>query len=126
MTAELACFEERCRARFSITDVIYSCPRCGGLLECVYPGHRAEPDRLKRLWRERRMSNQVLDASGVWRYREIIPFLDDYEQVVSLREGNTPLLEAPRAAAYAGLDRLAFKNQAVSYTHLTLPTNREV
>ena len=116
MTAELACFEERCRARFPITEVIYSCPRCGGLLECVYPARRAEPDRLKRLWRERRMSNQVLDASGVWRYREIIPFLDDYAHVVSLLEGNTPLLEAPRSAAYAGLDRLVFKHQGFNPT----------
>ena len=51
------------------------------------------------------MSNAPLDQSGVWRYREFIPFLDDYSRVVTLREGNTPLLR--RAAArreYGGLD----------------------
>ena len=48
------------------------------------------------------MSNAPLDQSGVWRYREFLPFLDDYSCVVSLREGNTPLLDAPRAAEYAG------------------------
>ena len=62
------------------------------------------------------MSNAKLDQSGVWRYREIIPFLDNYDSVVSLREGNTPLLDAPRAAAYAGLDRLVFKHQGFNPT----------
>ena len=32
-----ACIEERCRARFPITDIIYNCPVCGGLLDAVYP-----------------------------------------------------------------------------------------
>ena len=98
MPAELACFEERCRARFPITEIIYNCPRCGGLLEAVYPAPEGHPADWKRMWRDRRMSNAPLDQSGVWRYRELIGFLDDYRQVVTLREGNTPLLDAPRAA----------------------------
>jgi threonine synthase len=117
MPAELVCFEPRCRTRFPITEVIYSCPRCGGLLECIYPDRRpSEPQKLKSLWRDRRRSNERLDQSGVWRYREIIPFLDDFSHVVSLREGNTPVLDAPRAARYAGLDRLAFKHQGFNPT----------
>jgi hypothetical protein len=36
MIAELVCFDERCCARYPITDVIYNCPRCGALLEAVY------------------------------------------------------------------------------------------
>jgi threonine synthase len=36
--------------------------------------------------------------------------------VVTLREGNTPILSAPSAAAYAGLDRLAFKHQGFNPT----------
>ncbi|MGO9257850.1 MAG: threonine synthase [Bryobacteraceae bacterium] len=116
MTAELACFEERCRARFSITEVIYNCPRCGGLLEVVYGPPEHTPGALKRLWRERRMSNDPLDQSGVWRYRELIPFLPDHSRVVTLREGCTPLLEAPRAARYGGLHRLVFKHQGFNPT----------
>jgi len=116
MAAELVCFEERCRARFPITEVIYNCPRCGGLLEADYTDRRADPDALKRLWRERRMSNAPLDQSGVWRYREVLTFLDTFDRVVSLREGNTPLLDAPRAASYAGLDRLVFKHQGFNPT----------
>ena len=35
---------------------------------------------------------------------------------MSLREGNTPLLDAPRAADYGGLDRLTFKHQGFNPT----------
>src|SRR5947209_13421062 len=108
MQAELACFEPSCRARFAITDVIYNCPRCGGLLETIYPGLELDPAAVKSIWRERRTCNLPLDQSGVWRYREIIAFLDNFDSVVSLREGNTPLLSAPRAADYGGLDHIVF------------------
>ncbi|MCS7316038.1 MAG: threonine synthase [Bryobacterales bacterium] len=111
MPAELACFQAACGARFPITEVIYTCPRCGGLLEVAYSGPSMPASTLRQLWRSRRLNESLLDRSGVWRYREMLPFLDDYSTVVSLGEGNTPLLEAPGAARWAGLDRLAFKHQ---------------
>src|SRR5579863_7424448 len=96
--AELVCFEPACRARYAITEVLYNCPRCGGLIEVVYSGERPDAAALRRTFRERRMNNSPLDQSGVWRYRELFPFLEDYSDVVTLREGNTPLLDAPLAA----------------------------
>ncbi|MBZ5728006.1 MAG: threonine synthase [Acidobacteriia bacterium] len=116
MTAQLACFDERCRARFPIDALIYNCPRCGGLLEAVYVPPEQSAAELQALWRSRRTSNAPLDQSGVWRYREFIPFLSDYRRVVTLREGNTPLVDAPRAAQYGALDRLAFKHQGFNPT----------
>src|SRR5579884_2787400 len=116
MPAILTCFESRCRARFDIADVLYSCPRCGGLLEVAYDSALPEPEQLRNTWRERRMSNDPLDQSGVWRYRELIPFLEDYSAVVTLGEGNTPLLESRTAAEYGGLDRVAFKHQGFNPT----------
>jgi threonine synthase len=116
MPAELICFEERCRTRFPIDDAIYNCPHCGGLLEVWYPPPAETPAELKRIWRERRASNGPLEQSGVWRYREIIPFLESFVQFVTLREGHTPLLPAPRAAAYGGLDALTFKHQGFNPT----------
>jgi threonine synthase len=116
MSAELACFNQACRARYAVTQVIYNCPACGGLLEADYDFADADPAAWKRLWRERRMSNAPLDQSGVWRYREMFPFLDDPSHAVTLREGNTPLLDAPRAAEYGGLERLAFKHQGFNPT----------
>jgi threonine synthase len=70
----------------------------------------------KRIWRERRLNNTKLDQSGVWRYRELLPFDGGLDYVVSLREGNTPLLDAPRAAEYGGLQRLTFKHQGFNPT----------
>ena len=116
MPADLVCFEERCRARFPITEAIYNCPHCGALLEVSYPPPATAPAVLKQIWRERRASNAPLEQSGVWRYREIIPFLDSFYAVVTLRAGNTPLLAAPQAAQYAGLDALVFKHQGFNPT----------
>lgn len=116
MPAELVCFEPGCRAKFAVTEVIYNCPRCGGLLETGYPEWKLDPEQMKTVWRARRACNLPLDQSGVWRYREIIPFLENLDSVVSLREGNTPLLDAPQAAAYGGVDRLVFKHQGFNPT----------
>jgi threonine synthase len=116
MPAQLACFEERCRARFPITEILYNCPHCGGLLETVYSDWQIAPAAWKSLWRNRRTSNAPLDQSGVWRYREFVPFLDDYRHAVTLREGNTPLLDGHLAASYGRLDALAFKHQGFNPT----------
>src|SRR6202161_1340955 len=116
MPASLRCIAERCNRHFGIEDILYNCPKCGALLEVFYGAPEAPSGELKQIFRERRMSNAFLDQSGVWRYRELFPFLDDYASVVTLREGNTPLLDAPRAASYASLDRLTFKHQGFNPT----------
>jgi threonine synthase len=116
MQAWLICFNPGCRARYDINDVIYNCPKCGGLLEAAYDTSQIDAAALKRTWRERRMSNAPLEQSGVWRYRELFPFLDDYSRVVTLREGNTPLLQSTRAAAYGGLANITFKHQGFNPT----------
>ncbi|MCS7026517.1 MAG: threonine synthase [Bryobacteraceae bacterium] len=116
MLAELVCFETSCRARYPVDRVLYSCPECGGLLEVDYTGTWPEAKVLQRRWRERRLQNHPLEQSGVWRYRELYPFVEDTSHVVTLREGNTPVLEAPLAASYAGLRRLGFKHQGFNPT----------
>jgi threonine synthase len=119
MHAYLSCFNAACRARYDIREVIYNCPKCGGLLEAQYERGPVDPADWKRLWRERRMDNAPLNQSGVWRYREMFPFLEGdngLAHVVTLREGNTPLLEGPRAAAYGGLSRIVFKHQGFNPT----------
>jgi threonine synthase len=111
MEAHLVCFNPDCRTKYTLHDVLYVCPRCGSLLEVDYDWNTANPSGWKELWRERRMDNSLLNQSGVWRYRELLPFDGDTDFVVSLHEGNTPLLESPSAAQYAGLDRVTFKHQ---------------
>ncbi len=116
MHSDLVCFNPACRTRFAVTDILYNCPTCGGLLEADYDFSSIDAPRLKKTWRERRMSNAPLDQSGVWRYRELFPFLDSDRHVVTLREGNTPLLDAPRAAEYGGLAAITFKHQGFNPT----------
>ena len=112
----LVCFEKSCRATYAITDVLYNCPKCGGLLEAAYENLPSDPLSAKKLFRDRRTSNAPLDQSGVWRYREMFPYLEDYSKVVTLREGNTALLESRAAAEYGGLRNVAFKHQGFNPT----------
>jgi threonine synthase len=116
MNSYLACFNNACRARYGVDEVIYNCPACGGLLEAQYDFTGINAAALKKTWRERRMDNAPLSQSGVWRYRELFPFLPDTSGVITLREGNTPLLNAPRAAEYGGLGQLVFKHQGFNPT----------
>ena len=116
MNPELLCINHSCGARFPVTDIIYNCPQCGGLLEARFVPPTTAPDALKKTWRERRMCNRPIDQSGVWRYREMLPFEESGLKIVTLREGNTPLLPAPKAASYAGLDSITFKHQGFNPT----------
>ena len=85
------------------------CPRCGELLELVPDRPVSDPGDLKRLWSQRRTSNDPRDLSGVWRFREFLP---EYpaEAVVTMGEGNTPIVRGNRSADYAGLRNLWFKH----------------
>jgi threonine synthase len=86
---------------------VLACTRCGDLLEIVVKVDRPV-EELKRTWRERRMSNDPRDRSGVWRFREFLP--NEYDKVITMAEGNTPLVKAQRSAAWAGLRNLQYKH----------------
>lgn len=105
------CIDSDCGGEFPTDRKLYQCPRCGDLLDVVYRLFEVDPSALKRRFRERKRSLHPLDVSGVWRFRELLPFVDsDYPSVVTLGEGNNPLLEAPRSARYAGLKHLKVKH----------------
>jgi threonine synthase len=57
-----------------------------------------------------------VDQSGVWRFRDLLPIVDNPENVVTLREGNTPLYDLPRCAKVAGIDWLLAKHQGMNPT----------
>ena len=87
------------------------CPRCGGLLDIERTSAIAfDPATLRDLWRSRLTSLDSRDRSGVWRFREFLPF-DADDPIVTLSEGNTPLYDAPRSADYCGLQHLKLKHQ---------------
>ena len=105
------CINVDCGSEFDLAERLYVCSRCGDLLdvERIEP-YEMEAEALRALWRERFASNDARDRSGVWRFREVLPF-DDEVEVVSLGEGNTPLYDAPRSADYCGLASLKLKHQ---------------
>ena len=105
------CITPDCRADYKIDDRLYVCPRCGGLLDIERTDAIAiDPAALRELWRARLTSRDARDRSGVWRFREFLPF-DDGDPIVTLAEGNTPLYDAPRSADYCGLRQLQLKHQ---------------
>ncbi len=120
---QLRCFG--CGARVVGTEARpdFRCSACGDLFEVEYPGwgqrqghDRPNPGALKWLWRERRCSSEALDHSGVWRFRELLPILQNFGNAVTLREGNTPLYHLPRAAKALGIDQLFAKHQGMNPT----------
>jgi threonine synthase len=120
---QLRCFG--CGERISGSDAgpDFRCARCGDLFEVEYAGwsqrqghNRPNPGALKWLWRERRCSPEANDQSGVWRFRELLPILDNYGNAVTLREGNTPLYAMTRTARALGIDQLFAKHQGMNPT----------
>ncbi len=105
------CINSECGREYDALENIYECTACHDLLDIVYSFPDFDPRQLKDTFRSRRQSNQPLDQSGVWRFREFLPFEpDDYDLAVTFGEGNTPLVDAPGAARYAGLEGLKVKH----------------
>lgn len=109
------CILPGCGAAFALSERIYVCARCGGPLEIESQGIAADAVSLRKVWEGRAGSWEARDRSGVWRYRELLPF-DDSAPIVTLLEGNTPVYDAPRSAAYCGLEALRLKHQGLNPT----------
>jgi len=107
--AAFVCLNEECRQRFPLTEKLFVCPRCSDLLAIAYEPMDVGPDLLRARWRERRLSDDPLDQSGVWRFRECLPPIPR-RHIVTLREGNTPIYRAQFSARYAGVRELLFKH----------------
>jgi threonine synthase len=114
--AAQVCIMPGCGGIFGLNERIYVCAKCGGPLEieCRAP-EGVLASALRARWDARAVSHDPRDRSGVWRYRELLPF-DEAVACVTLFEGNTPLYEAPRSAQYAGLDALRLKHQGCNPT----------
>ena len=91
MYAFQRCIAPLCRATFDVTEVLTSCPDCGSLLDLDYEWDKLPvPKSLREFeakWTNRR---DPLDYSGVWRFRELLPFAAD-KDIVTIGEGQTIL-----------------------------------
>lgn len=98
------CISPACEATYSLDEVLTSCPKCGELLDVSYrwdqiPVPKSLPEFEKR-WSKR---NSPIDFSGVWRFRELLPFAQD-DQIITIGEGQTMLKSSQPVARYAGLN----------------------
>lgn len=98
------CLNPACRATLPVDRAAFACPDCGDLLDIVYDWDRLPvPARLSDFeakWSQRR---DPLCFSGVWRFRELLPFAPP-EAVVTIGEGQTLLQEADKVGTFVGLE----------------------
>lgn len=107
----LVCSE--CRSDVSDREIF--CPTCGGLLAFELDTTALDGELLRARFRERRMSPDPLDRSGVWRFRELLPDISASD-VVTLRENDLPLYPANLGAGYANVDRVAYLHLGMNPT----------
>lgn len=116
--AHFRCFRG-CPGDYSVFDIIYTCPHCGGLLEVhhdVDALKRRSPAAWMKLLEDRAGSTQWPYGSGVWGMKEwIMPNLRD-ENIVSMFEGNSNLYWAERLGAQIGVPDLWVKLCGNSHT----------
>lgn len=105
----LRCSAADCAVTLELHDRSLACPKCGDLLEVAIEPQYFGPCELKKCWNDRRRSHDPRDSSGVWRFREFLP---DYpaDAVITMAEGNVPLLRGQKTARWAGVRELWFKH----------------
>ena len=98
------CISPSCRATFGVDEVLTACTKCGGLLDVSYDWNAAAiPASISEF--ESKWSNRhdPLCYSGVWRFRELLPFAPP-EKIVTVGEGQTLLQQTNSVGAFVGLD----------------------
>lgn len=108
-----------CEGRYSLFEVIYQCPRCGGLLEVHQDLERLSlksASEWKRIFQTRTHTNEWPFGSGVWGKKEwVCPDIPD-ENIVSMYEGHTNLFWAQRLGQQIGVEDLWVKMCGNSHT----------
>jgi threonine synthase len=103
-----------CGVRYRLDQIVYHCESCGGLLE-VRHDIEAVKQRPATEWK-RLFDSRLGRESGVWSKKEVVlPELEE-KNIVSLGEGNTPLIKSERFAKYLGIDEIQIKQCGTSHT----------
>ena len=95
-----------CSEKFSPATPQNLCT-CGGPLVVRY-----NLDRLRREWHRESLG---ISPRSIWRYAPVLPVTNP-KNIISLGEGWTPLLHAPRTAARVGLPKLLIKDEGINPT----------
>ena len=101
-----------CEGRWELTEIIYRCPHCEGLLSVQHDLERLKktpPQKWMKIFESRAHSTEWPYGSGVWGKRELVCPIVAEENVVSMFEGHTNLFWAKRLGAQLGVDDLWVK-----------------
>jgi len=108
-----------CEGRYSLFDILYHCPVCGGLLEVCHDLEtlaQRSAEEWKALFDQRTRTNEWPYGSGVWSKKEwVCPSVSD-DNVVSMYEGHTNLFWAQRLGQQLGVEDLWVKLCGNSHT----------
>lgn len=97
------CLNLQCRATYGVEETLTECRQCGDLLDIAYEWDRIPVPRSMREFEVRwGRRNHPLDFSGVWRFRELLPFAPE-SAIVTIGEGQTILQNAAAVARYVGV-----------------------
>src|SRR6478752_3858337 len=93
------CINPGCQATYGIEEVKVACTKCGNLLDIRYDWSRLPVPKslnyFEHRWATKGTATEgKLDFSGVWRFRELMPFYRSEEDVVTIGEGRTMLQQA--------------------------------
>lgn len=102
------CISPACGASYGIDEIRVSCDRCGSLLDIRYDWSRLPVPRSLSFFEHRWNTKGTgtagqLDFSGVWRFRELLPFYKSEDQIVTIGEGRTVLQTADLLAKQMGV-----------------------
>lgn len=106
-SADLAyqiCINPACRSTYPVGDTLTACAKCGELLDVGYDWNRVPvPKSLREFETRWGTRNQPLDFSGVWRFRELLPFAPE-DKIVTIGEGQTILQQSLAVGKYVGME----------------------
>ncbi|MCA8997108.1 MAG: threonine synthase, partial [Planctomycetaceae bacterium] len=92
------------KSTYDVSQVLTACPETGDLLDVCYDWDRVPvPTTLKQFESRWHSRHHPLDYSGVWRFRELLPFAPE-KQIVTIGEGQTYLQRSDQVAKYVGMD----------------------
>jgi threonine synthase len=102
--AHQQCLHPDCRQTFGVEETLTACPACGNLLDLAYDWDRLPVLKSLREFEARWSTRRnPLDHSGVWRFRDLLPFAKDAD-IVTIGEGQTILQTANAVGKYVGLN----------------------
>src|SRR5262249_38869234 len=103
-----------CAVQYRLDQIVYRFASCGGLLggqAVIHAVKQASDAEWKHLF-----DSRLGRFSGVWSKKEVVlPELEE-KNIISLGEGNSPLIKSERFANHLGINEIHIKQCGTSHT----------